>query len=57
MSCKVARELDLTQSTLGKNGLLKDLGDLFDSDIFACLRVFGSTEEKNTPCKARMVIR
>jgi len=46
MSCKVAQELDLTKSTLRKNSLLKDLGDLFDSDIFASLRVFGSTMER-----------
>lgn len=44
MPSKVAQELDLTQSTLCKDSLLEDLGDLFDSNIFARFRVFRSTE-------------
>lgn len=43
MSCKVAQQLDLAQGTLGEDGLLKDLGDLLDSNILSSLSVLGST--------------
>lgn len=42
VAAKVLQQLDLTQSTLGKNLLAKDIGDLLDGDTLIALVVDGS---------------
>lgn len=41
-------KLDLAQGALGKNLLAKDIGDLFDSDAFIALVVYGGTAQNKT---------
>ena len=43
MAVEVLQELDLSQSSLCQNGLVKDLCDLLDGHLITCVYVSGCT--------------
>jgi hypothetical protein len=43
VTAEVLEQLDLSQCALGQNLLAEDVGNLLDSDTFACLDVGGGT--------------